>query len=73
MMLNYYSTTLQYICNCSHDPLQVEVKLVDYGILVTVEKLKLKTINDDSVWSLPYQVFFVVISNRIDLSSPHRL
>ena len=40
----------------SHDTLQVEVRLVDYGTLVTMEKLSIRNISDSSVWALPYQV-----------------
>jgi len=40
----------------SHDALQVEVRLVDYGTLVTMEKLSIRNINDNTVWALPYQV-----------------
>lgn len=42
---------------------QVEVNLVDYGKLVTVEKLKIRTIDDGSIWSLPYQVCVVNHNN----------
>ena len=40
----------------SHDALQVEVRLVDYGTVVTMEKLSIRNISDGSVWALPYQV-----------------
>ncbi|XP_065905994.1 tudor domain-containing protein 7-like isoform X2 [Dysidea avara] len=34
---------------------EVEVRLVDYGTLVTMEKLSIRNISDSSVWALPYQ------------------
>jgi len=49
-----------------HDALQVEVRLVDYGTLVTMEKLSIRNINDSSVWALPYQVgIYSIHGNQI--------